>query len=75
MLDVTYKLDLRNTKIHPRFHILLLEPAAHKTLVQDKIYVATEHEYKVKIILDYRGTTPNEEYFVKWKGYNSTENT
>ncbi len=42
------------------------------------IYTETEDniiEYEVEAILDHQGNTGEKEYLIKWKGYNTTENT
>jgi hypothetical protein len=54
---VTYTLKLLpDTKIYPRFHVSLLEPADSKTLLQQTFCYKTkeEKEFKVKQILDYK---------------------
>jgi len=73
-LDISYKLDLLKTKLYPRFYILLLEPADKSILLLKEIHINDPKEYEVERILDYRGTKPDYEYFVKWKGYDSIEN-
>jgi transposase InsO family protein len=75
---VNYQLQLpQDAKIHPVFHISLLEPAHEETPLQNTFHyeVEEDNEYEVERIVDHRGT-PNEcEYLVKWKGYPETENT
>ena len=74
--DVSYELDLPGTtKLHNRFHVSLLEPAPPEVPLQRELHVEDPEEYEVEAILDHRGTKPNEEYLVKWKGYDTTENT
>lgn len=77
--DTNYQLSLpQGIRIHPVFHISLLEPA-HKDAeeTQDCIKVAIqEPEYQVKQILDSRFSqqkTP--EYLIKQEGYKHSENT
>ncbi len=74
--DLVYKLILsEGMRIHLRFHMSLLEPALAITKLD--IYTETEDsitEYEVEAILDYRDSTGEKEYLVKWKGYNTTEN-
>jgi hypothetical protein len=42
------------SKLHPVFHILLLEPAPKNTIITESVEINndTEQEYKVKQILD-----------------------
>jgi hypothetical protein len=54
---VTYTLELpADTKIHPRFHVNLLEPANKDTPLQRTWRYKTEEDNKFKVekILDYR---------------------
>ncbi len=74
--DLVYEFILsEGMRIHPRFHISLLEPAP--AIAKLDMYIEIEDsiiEYEVEAILDHRGSTGEEEYLVKWKGYNITEN-
>jgi transposase InsO family protein len=78
---VTYTLKLpADAKIHPRFHINLLEPADKDTPLQRTWRYETEedNEFEVEKILDHRryGVRASEnEYLVKWLGYDDSENT
>ena len=65
-------------KIHPVFHISLLEPFRGdpkdpKISRPNPIEVNGEEEYKVKKILDSRigeqGKKKRQQYLVKWEGY------
>jgi transposase InsO family protein len=71
---VNYKLQLPDdAKIHPVFHISLLEPADPETPLQTTFHFQTEEEdeFEVERILEQRG----QRYLVKWKGYPHSENT
>ena len=77
---VNYKLELPpDAKIHPVFHISLLEPADPETPVQTTFYHQAEEEteFEVERILNvrYGQYRETEEYLVKWKGYPDSENT
>ena len=62
-------------KIHPVFHISLLEPAPKNTKTQNNIAIKQE-TYKIKKILaEKTNGTGRTLYLVKWKGYNHSENT
>jgi hypothetical protein len=74
--EVSYELDLpKDSKLHPRFHVSLLEPAPKGTKLQQTMDVEDPEDYEVEAILDHRGAGTKTEYFVKWKGYDNTENT
>ena len=71
---VNYKLQLpKDTKIHPVFHVWLLELADPETPVQTTFHCKPEEDdkYKIKESLEKRG----QNYLVKWKGYPTSENT
>ena len=71
---VNYELKLPpDTRIHPVFHISLLEPADSETPVQTTLhnFEGYEDEYEVEKILQRKG----QKYLVKWKGYTDGENT
>ena len=77
---VNYKLRLpENSRLHPVFHVSLLEPAKGKTPVAMKTELQPENEpdvYEVEKILDTRTTTSGQqEYLIKWKGYSQGENS
>jgi len=74
---VNYKLELpKGMRIHPVFHISLLEPAPKNAKIQTDIEVEPdEGEYEVEEILDRRVKGRQEEYLIKWKGYDDSENT
>ena len=73
---VNYRLELpKGMRIHPVFHVSLLEPAPRNTKVQTKINIVTSDEYEVERILDSRLVDGLRQYLVKWKGYDDSENT
>lgn len=73
---VNYKLRLPDTvPIHPNFHVSLLEKAPgnaqqYKTEVDNE-----EQEYEVETILEKQRISNKHYYLVKWKGYDTSENT
>ena len=71
---VNYQLELPpDAKIHPVFHVSLLEPADPAIPVQTTFHYQAdeEQEFEVEKILGQRG----QKYLVKWKGYPPEENT
>jgi hypothetical protein len=75
--DVNYELDLPNTmKIHPIFHVSMLEPAPPNAELTEPVEVdPIEGEYEVEAILSSRKRGKTTEYLVKWLGYDESENT
>jgi hypothetical protein len=75
--DSNYELRLPTTmRIHPIFHISLLEPAPRNARLQEKIEVdAPEGEYEVETILSSRKQGTVTQYLIKWLGYDDSENT
>jgi transposase InsO family protein len=75
---VTYRLKLPdNMRIHPVFHISLLEPAP-KNARQTKTQLSDENQddvYEVEKILDQQDIDGKTYYLIKWSGYNTSENT
>jgi hypothetical protein len=76
---VNYKLRLPKSmsKIHPVFHISLLEPAPENAKIAENVEIDddTEQEYEVEQILDDKRVSGKPYYLVKWKGYDTSENT
>ena len=72
--SVNYELELLpDAKVHPVFHVSLLEPADSNTPLQETFHykVEEETEFEVERILHQVG----QKYLVKWKGYDDTEST
>ena len=63
----------RDARVHPNFHILMIEPADQSTPLQETFHYQPEEEqeFEVKQILARKG----QQYLVKWKGYPDSENT
>ena len=77
-----YKLQLPVTmKIHPVFHVSLLEPVTEDTLPDrhqappPSIMIDHLEEYEVDKILDCRIHSRRLEYLVDWKGYDTDART
>ena len=71
---VNIKIQLpRDARVHPNFHISMIEPADQSTLLQEKFHYQPEEEqeFEVEQILARKG----QQYLVKWKGYPDSENT
>lgn len=76
--NTNYELSLPDgMRIHPIFHISLLEKAPDDSTLATRITVDNTNEYEVERILKARGGTKNKNrhYLVKWKGYPNSENT
>ena len=79
---VAYRLELPTSmKIHPVFHVSLLEPYKESTLpgrVQEPpppIEIEGDEEFEVSEILDSRIHRRRLEYLVHWQGYDISERT
>jgi hypothetical protein len=77
---VNFELRLpRGMRIHPVFHVSLLEPAAPDATLQTEPPPldpeVQESTYEVERILKDRWRQGQREYLVKWKGYSDTETT
>ena len=74
---VNYQLRLPELmkRLHPVFHISLLEPALQNTQTMENIEIKNDDEYKVKKILKHKQVNRQSLYLVKWKGYSTSENT
>jgi predicted ATPase len=68
----------KSMKIYPNFHVLLLEKAPDDAETPDNMELnknTTKEEYKVKRILQIKKFSRQTKYLMKWKGYNTLENT
>ena len=76
---VNYRLKLpASSKIHPVFHVSLLEPArGNAPVIQNAEIqpVNDTQEYEVETILDTRINKGQREYLIKWEGCDDSENT
>ncbi len=74
--EVVYELELpKGSRLHPRFHVSLLEPAPQHLPIQKEFKTLEEEEYEVEKIIGERTQGDEWQYLVKWKGYDNTENT
>jgi len=66
-------------RIHPMFHISLLEPAPPDAALQTETLELDpeiqEPNYEVDMIMDYRTVSGRTEYLVKWKDYGEGDDT
>jgi transposase InsO family protein len=60
-------------KIHPVFHISLLQPTENPETIED--IEANDAEYEVEKILDKRTRKGVTEYKIRWKGYSNEDDT
>jgi hypothetical protein len=77
---VSYELELpKRMRIHPVFHVSLLEPATpDATLQQDVRDIDPEIQepiYQVERILKERTVRGQKQYLVRWEGYDHTEDS
>jgi hypothetical protein len=73
-----YKLSLpASMRMHPIFHISLLEPAPQGSEnVEPRLEVETyEEDYEVEEILDKKRMDGETKYLVKWKNYEEHDNS
>jgi len=76
--DINYTLSLpHGMRIHPTFHISLLEPAPRNAEIDVHTEIIPEQsiEYEVEKILRTRKGKKEKEYLIKWKNYPNSENT
>ena len=71
---VNIKIQLpRDARVHPNFHISMIEPADQSTPLQETFHYQPEEEqeFKAEQILKRK----DQRYLVKWKNYPDSENT
>lgn len=78
--DTNYKLELpKGTRIHPVFHVSLLEPAPKNIPVDRHVEVSplkgSVIEYEVEKILKHQIEDGEKQYLIKWKNYDISEST
>ena len=75
--SVNYRLRLPESmkRLHPVFHISLLEPAPQNAQTAENIEIEDDDEYEVEKILKQKRVNGQPFYLVKWKGYDTSENT
>ena len=76
---VNYRLKLLDSirRIHTTFYVSLLEKAPKNAEIATNIEIEeeTENKYKVKAILVTEKISGQPYYLIKWKGYDTLENT
>jgi len=60
-------------RIHPIFHVSLLQPTKNPESKED--IEANEEEFEVEEILDQRNRNGITEYQIRWKGYNPEDDS
>jgi transposase InsO family protein len=74
--DFNYELQLpTKARIHPIFHVSLLEPAPRQAKLATDVEIEPTQEYEVERILGHKEEKGKHLYLVKWKGYDDSENT
>ena len=76
---VNYRLQLpKNSRLYLVFYVSLLEPAKGGTPIATDTELQPENElveYEVEAILDKRLVGHRDEFLIKWKGYEPTDNS
>jgi RNase H-like domain found in reverse transcriptase/Reverse transcriptase (RNA-dependent DNA polymerase)/Integrase zinc binding domain/Chromo (CHRromatin Organisation MOdifier) domain len=74
-----YKLQLpaRYGRIHPTFHVTLLEPYRRRTgvVLPDPVEIEGEEEWEVEEVLDVRTAQKKKQYLVRWKGFDRSQDS
>jgi hypothetical protein len=77
--SVNYRLQLpKNSRLHPVFHVSLLEPARGNTPIATDTELQPENEiaeFEVEAILDKRLVGRQEQFLIKWRGYDTRDNS
>jgi len=75
--ELSYELDLlKEMWIHSVFHAFMLQCCNQFIPLQTiKMSVESDKEYQVKNILEKQMVSRKAHYLIKWKGYNTSENT
>jgi len=75
--ELSYELDLlKEMQIHSVFHAFMLQCCNQSIPLQTtETSVKPDKEYQVENILEKRMISGKTHYLVKWKGYNTSENT
>jgi hypothetical protein len=76
-LNYRLKLPESMRRIHATFHVSLLEKAPRNAEVATNVEIEeeTENEYEVEEILATNKVSGKPHYLVKWRGYDTSENT
>jgi len=74
---LSYELDLlKKMQIHSVFHASMLQCCNQFIPLQTtEMFVKLNKEYQIKNILEKRMISEKAHYLIKWKGYNTSENT
>jgi len=73
---VNYRLKLpKGSRIHPTFHISLLEPAPRNAAEAITLEIEGEEVYNVEKVLDAQRINGQLKYLIRWEGYGPEEDT
>ena len=64
-------------RIHPTFHVTLLEPYKRRdnVVLPDPVEIEKEEEWEVEEVLDTRTMRKNKQYLVRWKGFDRSHDS